>query len=101
MQWKMSAKKRSPINWKRTDGTPGTAENVTATSSDENVVKTTVVDGFVVYENVAPGKATVTVSGDTDPSDGVRPVSASADVEILSDDTADTVAIGDPEDQPA
>jgi hypothetical protein len=100
MQWKLSQPKRAPIIWKRDNGAPGSAENVFASSTDDTVVKAEVKDGYVYFTNVAVGKAQVTVSGDTDPSDGVRNVSTTFDVEILSDDTADTVTVGEAEDAP-
>lgn len=101
MQWKLSEKKRVPLNWKKSDGSAGSASDVTASSSDETVATVEVKDGFVYVTNVAPGKATITASGDTDPGDGVKPISKSFDLEILSDDTAAELDFGAPEDQPA
>ena len=100
MQWKMSDQKRVPYKWKKTDGSAGTATDETVTSSDENVAKAELKDGYVNITNVAPGACTISVSGDTDPGTGVKTVSKSFAIELLSDDSAADLEFGDAEDQP-
>jgi hypothetical protein len=103
MQWKLAEKKRVRLIWKKTDGTEGTATDVTAGSSNEGVATVEVRDGYAYLTNVAPGRTTITVAGDTDPGEGEtnkKPVSNSFDVEILGD-FAENLEFGEPEDQPA
>lgn len=99
MQWKMADRKMVRLNWKKKDGSAGTAQGVSATSSDDSVVTAAVSGDYVYLTNVAPGFATITVVGDTDPGDGVKNVQNAFDVEILND-FAETLEFGDPEDQP-
>lgn len=99
MQWNMTDRKMVPLNWKKKDGSNGTATDISVSSSDETVAKGEVKDGHVHVTNVAPGKATFTVTGDTDPGDGVKSVSNTFEVEILGE-FAENLEFGEPVDQP-
>lgn len=99
MKWNMDEAKQVECKWLKNDGTPGTATDVKVTSSDEAVATGVYKDGFAVITNVSPGKTTFTVAGDTDPGDGVVPVSNTFEVEIAQQ-FADHLEFADAVDQP-
>jgi len=99
MQWNMTDRKMVPLNWKKKDGSAGTATDVNVTSSDETVATAEIKEGAVYITNIGPGKATLTVTGDTDPGNGVKSVSNAFDVEILGE-FAENLEFGEPADQP-
>lgn len=105
MQLRMSDRKIIPLLWKKADGSAGSAQNITATSSDETVATGEVKalpdgsgDGLWITPK-GPGAATFTVEGDTDPGEGEIKVSNVFSAEIMPEH-ANHLEFGEAVDQP-
>lgn len=83
-------------------GNPASVENATWASSDPSVVVTASADGSTATAAAAGplGTATVTLSGDADLGEGVKPVTGVIDIQVVTGDAAIfNITAGEPTEQ--